>query len=152
MNFSARAVSEEGDEKVRVMAFLPGLEILHVEDKTFTISFFFILRLLGWTPCGHNLSSSIWSNHLRLRCIIFLLLLGQGLQPHAHDDVEDIKVRWPEVYSCTICFSLLLGLGNDAEIQICITRVIELNLLKASMLGVVANATLSINSYILPSS
>ena len=40
MNFSARAVSEEGDEKVRVMAFLPGLEILHVEDKTFTISFF----------------------------------------------------------------------------------------------------------------
>ena len=109
MNFSARAVSEEGDEKVRVMAFLPGLEILHVEDKTFTISFFFILRLLGWTPCGHNLSSSIWSNHLRLRCIIFLLLLGQGLQPHAHDDVEDIKVRWPEVYSCTICISLLLG-------------------------------------------
>ena len=26
-----------------------------------------ILRLLGWTPCGHNLSSSLWSNHLRLR-------------------------------------------------------------------------------------
>ena len=26
-----------------------------------------LLRLLGWTPRGHNLSSSIWSNHLRLR-------------------------------------------------------------------------------------
>ena len=26
-----------------------------------------LLRLPGWTPCGHNLSSSIWSNHLRLR-------------------------------------------------------------------------------------
>ena len=37
------------------------------------------LRLPGWTPCGYNLSGSLWHNHLRLRPqpVLALRLPGQ---------------------------------------------------------------------------